>query len=76
MTEEIVQKIKEFIEKINTESFVSNTHTKQTRIFGYITTNIRSPQTISKYINELVPEYLKKKKNPLAWKNWCYNIRQ
>jgi hypothetical protein len=59
-------KIKDFISEINTENFTSNTHTKQTRIFGYITTNIRSPQSISHYINELVPEYLKKKNNPTA----------
>jgi hypothetical protein len=46
--------------KINTEEFVSNSHTEQTRTFDYITTNIRSPQTVACYINELVPEYVKK----------------
>ncbi|MDR0820616.1 MAG: HNH endonuclease [Endomicrobium sp.] len=48
---------------------------KDFRVY-YITTNIRSPQTISCYIKELVPEYLKKKNNPLAWKSWCYDIEQ
>ncbi|MDR3256307.1 MAG: hypothetical protein LBT18_01400 [Endomicrobium sp.] len=61
---------KEFISKINTEIFTSNTHTKQTRIFGYITTNIRSSQSIAKYINQLVLEYLKRKNNPATWKKW------
>jgi 5-methylcytosine-specific restriction endonuclease McrA len=71
-----VDKIKEFISKINTDVFTSNTHTKQTRIFGYITTNIRSPHTIVGYIEELLPEYIKRKNKPSDWKDWCYNANQ
>ncbi|MDR3306576.1 MAG: HNH endonuclease [Endomicrobium sp.] len=74
--EEIVNKIKEFISQINTEIFTSNTHTKQTRVFGYITTNMRSPHTIVGYIQELLPEYIKRKNKPADWKDWCYNIAQ
>jgi hypothetical protein len=74
--EVVVDKIKEFISKIDTLSFTSNTHTKQTRIFGYITTNIRSPYTIAGYIKELAPEYIKRRKRPSDWKDWCYNSAQ
>ena len=72
----IVDKIKKFISEIDTADFTSNTHTKQTRIFGYITTNIRSPHTIAGYIEELTPEYLKRKNKPSEWKDWCYNPTQ
>jgi hypothetical protein len=71
-----MDKIKKFIDKINTLPFTSNTHTKQTRIFGYITTNIRNPHTIAVYIEELTPEYIKRKSKPADWKEWCYSLKQ
>jgi hypothetical protein len=41
--------------------------------FSYITINIRSPQTVACYINELVLEYIKN--NPTSWKNWCCGVK-
>jgi 5-methylcytosine-specific restriction endonuclease McrA len=69
-------KIKKFISEISTDTFTSNTHIKQTRIFGYITTNIRSPHTIAVYIKELTPEYIKRKNKPTDWKDWCYDTKR
>jgi hypothetical protein len=71
-----MEKIKEFISEISTEAFTSNTHAKQTRLFGYITTNIRSPHTIAVYIEELTSEYIKRKRKPSDWKEWCYAPEQ
>jgi hypothetical protein len=59
------------VEKINTKEFVSNSHTKQTRIFGYIVLKL-----FHVILNELVPEYIKKKNNPTSWKSWCYDVKQ
>ena len=55
------------------KKFPSNAHTTQNRMFGYTTTNIRTPSVVSGYIIDLVPEWLKYKKNHNfdGWKNWC-----
>ena len=55
------------------ESFVSCSHLKQTRVFGFITTNIRNVSSFVVYIKELVPIYQSfENNNDLSgWKNYC-----
>jgi len=65
--------IKDRLNKINDKEFVSNSHTSQHRIFGFITTNIRSINTFIDYINKIVPEYISRKNNLAEWKKWCYS---
>ncbi|MDR2962295.1 MAG: HNH endonuclease [Bacteroidales bacterium] len=37
--------------------FVSNAHTTQNRMFGFVTTNLRTVRSFAEYIQELVPVY-------------------
>ena len=46
--------------------------TTQHRLFGFITTNIRRWTFFSKYISELVPEYIARKQDARAWQEWCF----
>ncbi|MDR0822888.1 MAG: hypothetical protein LBN20_03800, partial [Endomicrobium sp.] len=61
------------LSSIKTSVFESNAHTTQHRLFGFITTNIRSIRTIAKYIEELFPKYIKRKENLEDWENWATN---
>ncbi|MDR1027593.1 MAG: HNH endonuclease [Rickettsiales bacterium] len=62
--------IKELLQRMPVDKFVSSAHTSQHRIFGFITTNIRSINTIGGYIEELLPEYINRKKNYASWERW------
>lgn len=55
------------------KEFVSCSHLKPTRIFGFITTNIRNVSSFAVYINKLVPIYQNfENNNDLSgWKNYC-----
>lgn len=64
------KEFKELLKHIDLEQFISNAHTSRHRLFGYITTNIRSPQTIAKYIGDLIPEYTSRKNEPKKWQNF------
>lgn len=64
------KEFKELLKHIDSEQFISNAHTSQHRLFGYITTNIRSPQTIAKYIGDLIPEYTSRKNEPKNWQRF------
>ncbi len=57
------------------KNFISCKHTKQTRLFGFITTNIRNIGSIVYYIKELVPKYLEfeKENNFKGWSDYCKN---
>ena len=69
--------IEEFKSIINNEklkkSFISCSHLKQARIFGFVTTNIRDVSSFVVYINELVPIYQDFENNNdlVGWKNYC-----
>ncbi len=65
--------IKELYNDINSEDFTSNSAVIQTRILGFITTNIRSTTAMITYIEKLFPKYLEHKDNLANWKEWCYN---
>lgn len=52
------------------EAFVSGAHTSQHRLFGFITTNIRSPKTFTDYINKLLPNYISRKDDLNSWEEW------
>jgi uncharacterized protein (UPF0297 family) len=60
--------------EIDENSFVSNAHTSQHRVFGYNTTNIRNINTISGYIMELLPEFIKRKNNFSDWRNYYMDL--
>lgn len=64
------KEFEELLEHIDLEQFISNAHTSQHRLFGYITTNIRSPQTIAIYIGNLIPEYISRKNEPAKWQSF------
>lgn len=64
------KEFKELLKHIDSEQFISNAHTSQHRLFGYITTNIRSPQTIARYIGDLIPEYTSRKNEPKNWQRF------
>ena len=64
--------VKSIIDKLP-EYFVSNAHSSQNRIFGFITTNIRSISTISGYIKELLPEWIERKDDYSKWEAWFKN---
>lgn len=64
------KKFKELLKCIDSEQFISNAHSSQHRLFGYITTNIRSPQTIAIYIGDLIPEYISRKNEPTKWQSF------
>lgn len=51
--------------------FTSSAHTSQHRLFGFITTNIRTPKSIMKYIVELLPEFINR--NLESWEKWTEN---
>jgi hypothetical protein len=55
--------------------FTSSAHTSQHRLFGFITTNIRSPKSITQYIIELLPEFIKREKAQGlgSWEKWTEN---
>ena len=63
------------LKNINSSVFTSNAHTSQHRIFGFITTNIRSVKSFVKYINEIVPEYTKNKNDINGWNNYLEKTR-
>lgn len=64
------QELQDRYNALNKKQFVSSAHVTQHRIFGFITTNIRSINTLVGYINELVPQYISRKKNYQDWENW------
>ena len=57
-------------------SFTSSAHTTQHRLFGFITTNIRSVQTITKYIEEILPAYIERKRDYLSWETYTKETLQ
>ena len=59
---------------IDKTKFVSNAHTTQNRMFGFVTTNLRNAGSFVEYIKELVPVY-QKYKNSNNLKGWLdYSI--
>ncbi|GHT34072.1 hypothetical protein FACS189427_00740 [Planctomycetales bacterium] len=64
------KELQDLLSRINQDDFVSSAHTSQHRMFGFITTNIRSIKTISQYILELLPEFIKRKDNLSSWEQW------
>lgn len=73
-TDEIQQVLADF----DVREFTSSAHTSQHRLFGFTTTNIRTPKTFSDYIGKLLPEYLTRKDNLDAWEQWTAdpNVQQ
>ena len=68
-----VHDILETLNTINPTEFSELGHaTSQHRLFGFITTNIRRWTFFSKYLVELVPEYIQRKQDPKAWQEWCF----
>lgn len=66
--------LKNAILHLPADDFTSSAHsTNQHRIFGFITTNIRSIGTLSGYITELLPEYISRKDNYEEWEKWFKN---
>ncbi|MCL2439568.1 MAG: hypothetical protein FWD15_03595, partial [Alphaproteobacteria bacterium] len=63
-------RIQSILNEIDTKEFVSSAHTSQHRMFGFTTTNIRTPKTITDYIVKLLPKYIEKKKDLDAWERW------
>ena len=56
------------------KEFVSSAHNnEQHRVFGFITTNIRSVDTFATYIEELLPKYIELKNDYTAWEKWFKN---
>jgi len=53
--------------------FTSSAHTSQHRLFGFITTNIRTPKSITQYIVELLPEFIERAQNLESWEKWTKN---
>lgn len=63
---------------VNKNAFVRNAHTKQNRMFGFVTTNLRNAGSFVKYINELVPIYQRFKNNQdlQGWLNYSITHQQ
>ncbi len=63
--------LKDTITKLPVEDFISSAHANsQHRIFGFITTNIRSIGTLTGYVIDLLPEYIARKNNYEEWEKW------
>ncbi len=63
-------KIQQVLAGFNVQEFTSSAHTSQHRLFGFTTTNIRTPKTFSDYIGKLLPEYLARKEHLDKWEEW------
>ena len=61
--------LQNLFENIDKTKFVSNAHTKQNRMFGFVTTNLRNAGSFVEYIKKLVPVY-KNYKNINDLKGW------
>lgn len=65
-----------FLNSCDIKEFIKLGHNNsQHRIFGFITTNIRRWTSFIDYIEKIVPEYNKRKKNLSKWKQWCYSAK-
>ena len=63
--------LKNTIIHLPVEEFKSSAHaTSQHRIFGFVTTNIRSVWTLAGYTIGLLPEYIERKNNYEEWEHW------
>lgn len=63
--------LKNTIERLPVEEFKSSAHaTSQHRIFGFVTTNIRSVWTLAGYTISLLPEYIERKNDYEEWERW------
>ncbi len=65
-----IDKIQQVLADFDVREFTSSAHTSQHRLFGFTTTNIRTPKTFSDYIGKLLPEYLARKGNLDKWEEW------
>ena len=61
----------DFLSADSADEFSSSAHaSSQHRIFGFITTNIRSIETLAGYVIELLPEYIARKDDYEEWECW------
>lgn len=58
---------------IDKTKFISNAHTKQNRMFGFVTTNLRNVGSFVRYIKDLVPVYqsFKNEDDIKGWTKYC-----
>ena len=69
-----IENIENFFNAVDKKEFTSSAHaTSQHRIFGFITTNIRTIETLTGYIIELVPEWIKRKNDYVSWEKWFHD---
>jgi hypothetical protein len=54
-----MSELEKLYNSIDKTKFVRNAHTKQNRMFGFVTTNLRNAGSFVEYIKELVPVYQK-----------------
>lgn len=63
--------LKNTVTQLPVDDFISSAHAiNQHRIFGFITTNIRSIGTLAGYVIELLPEYISRKNDYEKWEKW------
>ncbi|MDR0831249.1 MAG: HNH endonuclease [Prevotellaceae bacterium] len=67
--------LEKLYDSIDKQNFISNAHTRQNRMFGFVTTNIRNAGSIVKYIKELVTIYQKYKSDNdlVGWSDYIRN---
>ena len=70
-----LKELKNVVLNLPNNEFTSSAHTNsQHRIFGFITTNIRSINTLAGYVIDLLPEYISRKDNYEKWEEWVKDV--